>query len=539
VMGVLYQILEDDPLPPRRLQPSIPRDLETICLHCLEKDPKCRYATMQDLADDLRRFQQHEPIRIRPVPVWERGWRWSRKKPAHAALIAIAVVFSVSSVLAVVAGRYREETRLAGLRQQVARLMTDGRQALERDELEAAQTRFQEAWRIVRGEPRLSDHETGVAGWLDHSRNALNRYHWKQRVPPRDFDFRRDEALLLSVLQLPNLSNPVGSARQAIHSALELAPSGDFARQLEREQLVLTDAELIARESGATDAIAFLNATEEFDSRLFHRKRAELLRRLHRDAEADRARDVAEQRPQRSVASRFHAGMDFLREGLFPQSLAEFEAVLSQEPDHFAARVFQSLCFLRLSRPREAVVALTACIAQRPHFHWNSVLRGQARLACEQLDEAIVDFQIALEGRPSESVRRVALAELGLARWRQLQVRQAWDSFVELTERFPQDPEGWILRASSELALGHWTEAVQHFDQAIDLQSDAAGGYFGRAIIRLTYCRFPEACQDFQLAVHQFFSRNRNMIPVRARDAQTAVDAVSDGAHVANRGQSE
>src|SRR5262249_54684263 len=84
----LYQVVTQDPVPPSRLNARVPRDLETICLKCLEKEPARRYATAADLADDLRRALNGEPIRARPVPLWEKGWKWARRRPAIAAMVA-------------------------------------------------------------------------------------------------------------------------------------------------------------------------------------------------------------------------------------------------------------------------------------------------------------------------------------------------------------------------------------------------------------------------------------------------------------------
>jgi serine/threonine protein kinase len=92
----LQQVLTEEPVPPRRLVPQVSRDLETVCLKCLHKDPGKRYGTALDLADDLRRFLDGVPVRARPVAAWERAAKWARRRPAAAALVAVLAAAALS-----------------------------------------------------------------------------------------------------------------------------------------------------------------------------------------------------------------------------------------------------------------------------------------------------------------------------------------------------------------------------------------------------------------------------------------------------------
>ena len=103
-METLRQVMEKDPVAPRLQNPKVPRDLETICLKCLEKSPGRRYSTALQVAEELARFQNDEPIFASPVSAPARLWRWCRRKPALAAVGAFALllvgVISVGSPIA-------------------------------------------------------------------------------------------------------------------------------------------------------------------------------------------------------------------------------------------------------------------------------------------------------------------------------------------------------------------------------------------------------------------------------------------------------
>src|SRR5262249_498816 len=113
-LETLHQARWAEPIPPRLLQPGVPRDLEVICLKCLEKEPVKRYAGAQALADDLQRFLAGEPIQARAVGRVERAWRWCRRNRAVASLGAV-VVLAFLLGFAGVAWKWREAEYQKGL----------------------------------------------------------------------------------------------------------------------------------------------------------------------------------------------------------------------------------------------------------------------------------------------------------------------------------------------------------------------------------------------------------------------------------------
>jgi WD40 repeat protein/tRNA A-37 threonylcarbamoyl transferase component Bud32 len=99
-LETLRQVVQEEPLPPSRLRPGLPRDLETICRKCLQKEPGKRYATALELAEDLGRFRSGESIRARPVSLGENLLKWARRRPAVAGLSgAMVLLAAVSGIL--------------------------------------------------------------------------------------------------------------------------------------------------------------------------------------------------------------------------------------------------------------------------------------------------------------------------------------------------------------------------------------------------------------------------------------------------------
>jgi WD40 repeat protein len=109
IFQVIRSIVEQEPIAPRRVNLLIPKDLESICLKCLAKDPEKRFPSAQHVVEELDRWQRGIPVTIRAVSPAERSWRWARRKPAAAALVL--VTFASAIVLAVVGLLYNQRMK--------------------------------------------------------------------------------------------------------------------------------------------------------------------------------------------------------------------------------------------------------------------------------------------------------------------------------------------------------------------------------------------------------------------------------------------
>lgn len=223
--ATLHRLLHEPPPSPRRVSPSVPRDLETIALKCLEKRPDDRYPTALALADDLRRYLDGEPVEARPVGSAEAVRRWAVRRPTAAALVAVVV----ASLAGLLAGGVYHTTQLRAslgeserLRQETATANADLKTALaEADALRADTRRQLDDTRRV-----LFAHQLAQlpALWLREPVRARQLLANEKVCPPalRDFTWRHFRRLC-------SLDEEVHTAHPGGTRAVAFLPDGRLA----------------------------------------------------------------------------------------------------------------------------------------------------------------------------------------------------------------------------------------------------------------------------------------------------------------------
>jgi WD40 repeat protein/serine/threonine protein kinase len=183
-VDILRHVIDVDPVPPRMLNPGIPRDLETLTLKCLEKEPARRFSSADELADELKRFLGGNPIFSRPIGPFDRLWRWCRRRPAAAALVAV----SAAAAIVVVTGLSVHYRNLTKYTTELARLNAD---------LSRATTTAQDLQRTAEEHERqakdglyASDMDRAAIAWRDADTQGLTELLVRHMPLPNESDRR-------------------------------------------------------------------------------------------------------------------------------------------------------------------------------------------------------------------------------------------------------------------------------------------------------------------------------------------------------------
>jgi tetratricopeptide (TPR) repeat protein/tRNA A-37 threonylcarbamoyl transferase component Bud32 len=421
-MDTIRLVLEADLVPPSRLNPRIPRDLETICLACLQKSPARRYPAATRLADDLRRFLTGRPVWARRTPPWERGWKWCRRNKVAATLLALGTLGTLGGAAAGV--WHNGRLRAAEVAEQARVSKERGRLGGMLDEAQdhVAGARWGEARVILseirpqlepRREPRLGDlrHRMDIllkrvqAGEDAEEERAasvgeLGRFR-EARVQALFSDFtdvgyepdpvaglratRSEARRALGLFADP--ARPPGSGWTMPRVPGRLTPEERAEVRDGCYELLLVLAGATAQalpgeapEAQAAAALAILDdaTTLGRSSRAQHLHRAFCLDRLGRRDEAAAERRAAERAEPADAFDHFLSGRERFARADLPGALNHFEASLRLDPGHFWAHALTAAALLQMRRPGEARAHLDVCLQSRGDSPLLYRLRGDA-----------------------------------------------------------------------------------------------------------------------------------------------------------------
>ena len=551
-----------DPVPPSRLQPKVPRDLETICLKCLQKEPLQRYADAGALAEELGRYLAGRPIHARRTPAWERVLKWARRRPTAATFAAVsllALVVLVAGLLrhaAVVrAEARREDERVARRRLEAGDGLLNGQGQLVRGEIDEARVTLTRLLAEIQAEPRLDDLRRRAVGVLDEVRRRRDARTAREadRARLARFAELRDASLFLDI-RYPDLElgdrreEARSSARDALATfsaggevdAWSLAPLPASYSSAEREEVVsgcylmlMVLAEAVARPLPGEDprhqAVAALRILERAaalrpPTRAYRIRRATCLERAGDAEAAHREGAEAERLEPAGAFDRFLLGQECYQRRDWTAALRHLEAAIEEQSDLFWAQCLSAICFLNSSpsRPGEAKAALTACLQQRSSFAWLYLLRGvafgqmgglelnaAARLpsradalkaeADAHFEAAEADFRKALDRGLVGDLRYALHMNRGVLRFQRLRLDEAVADFERAAALDPTRYHAFASLASALSKQGRRDEAIGPLDRAIALKPDLAALYRARALIRLDGGDPPSAAAEAAL----------------------------------------
>jgi serine/threonine-protein kinase len=397
VLQVLYQ----EPASPSQLNAGVPRDLETICLKCLHKNPPRRYASARALADELRRFLEGRPIQARPLGWPGRLWRWGRRNPASAALVAAALVL----VGLALGGGLWLERQQAQRRTETARQEGRQSQAVDAALEQAAAFQKQGHWLEARAAVETAER------LLDSSAPA--ELHERVRQARADAIMGADlEEIRLRLLEGRKHREKVTLRGDQLYA--------EAFRNYGVDLLTLQPAEAAARIRSSAireTLLAFL-----YDWMLHWESDAD---RARLRAAVDRADDDDWRRRLRQVFVVYDPAK---RENLLsareapaqpPVVLAALAQILTRGPLEEKARAllrqaqqhhpedfwinFQLGYLLQEERPQEAVGYFRAALASRPHSSQAHTMLGRALRDMADTDAAIASFRKAIELNPNRA----------------------------------------------------------------------------------------------------------------------------------------
>ncbi len=568
-LDTLGQVMMQEPVPPRRLQPKVPRDLETVCLECLRKEPAKRYASALALAEDLRRFLDGRPIQARPVGPAARALKWARRHPGLAgvgsALAATALgLFGVvllsqhqRALLAEQKQRAAEQDvrvaqqdahiaqqelakrlRLEASRKHVEELVSEGRSALAKGKRDDALPLLLSARDQCGDDTELADLKADAERLL----GDIESYLAGRRTYERFFQ-RRQDAIYYATLFTGDidLARNRDELRAAAEDALAQfgvtvdsdglpAVAGSYFTAALKEEITAECYELLLSLAEA-EALPLpeqadaerLRQTERalrtldrarrlgLETRTYHLRRERYLSQRNDPEGAAREREQAARIPAAGALDYSLLGDEQLRRGNAAAAAAAFEKSLYLQPNQLSARYFVGMCYLNLNRPEDAQVTLTVCLSRYPEFTWGYLLRGFAH--------GELGKQAKAGGRRPDADFYFEAADEDFGKAEQSQPR----GLPELA-RYALH----VNRATVRLWQGKFTEAEEELLKAIQLKPKQYRAYVNLALVYQQEHKLDKAVAELGRAIDleptlaKLYS-DRAALHLQHRDAEAAL----------------
>jgi serine/threonine protein kinase/Tfp pilus assembly protein PilF len=552
----LLQTLEDvrnkEPVAPNVLVASVPLDLQTICLKCLEKDKAKRYPTADELADDIERFIKGEPILARPVGMYTKTLKWAKRNQAKAALIAVSAVAAVTIFIGSITAAIM--IRNSSIKEMAARDAVDEKNkaiALELDGIRNETTpalitantlfdekKFEEAKDILgkivaktSGKDLLKEIHYSASELLQKAEARI-----KATTDMSLFSKHYDDALFHS-------SDAMGNRMEARESSISEAAKGlslvginyiedkEYKLKLpdhlsDAEKKHLTDealelAVILARRNAmplpdisaeelkkrSLESLEIMEKTRGFakENHIFHLIKGDLLKTLSKlpeaQAEFEKAKTIAPERPSEF----FFLGLGAFNQNDYAAAQDFFEKAVRKDPDMFWANFLTAVCQVRQEQFAAARASLTSCIATRPNLGPaylvrgivdGKLMRGKTSPTDSDYSEAFEDFKKAEKyGIPKFDV----LVNEGNLFFEMNKFKDAQKNFEEAVKLKPNDPRGINNLALCYRKEGKNVEAIELFTKNIKANPISGDSYHwrGLAYLDLQPKEIQKATEDF------------------------------------------
>jgi tetratricopeptide (TPR) repeat protein len=484
-MDTVMQVLHDEAVPPSRLQTKTPRDLETICLKCLHKDPARRYPSAKELADDLERFRAGEPIQARRVSATERLLKWMRRRRAVTALVLVSIA-AVLSLAAGVGWHFRERHSIEQSRHNYQQFLQSRDDALF----------------------------YGIYGTLFTDTDAARNRS-------------ATDAVARKALALMNVAVE-GQGQPVLDSTLSDSEKSEVLTGCYELLLLLADVaaaglpeqELAAPER-AKQALALLDRAAQLrpSTPAYHLRRARLLRQVGDEDGARQEQIRAETLPTAGAFDYFLRGQERFLQGEVEQGCVDFRAALAASPDDFWAQYYLAVGQLKLRRPTEAVACLTKCAKQRPDFIWTYLLRSYAYEQLGAFDDAEEDNLKALSLDPNEDASYLLHVQRGHMRLAQGNDAEAMADLQAAVALKPDRFNAYLELARAYQLQGQSDEGDRQLKHAMRLHAPRAqlADYHAECALLFYHDKkYEEALKECDLAL-KLHDRYARAIDLRGR----------------------